>query len=63
MCRHEWVEQEKRIHPPKHCSFRVRYNVCVKCGEITATIAQRKKNRKQSNGAYNKYARQQMSEG
>jgi hypothetical protein len=60
-CAHELAEQRKRVTPPKHVNFEIRFNRCSVCGDIQATPEQRKKNTKHSNYAYNKCKEQRTS--
>jgi len=57
---HNFVEQRKRVSPPKYVRFEIRFNRCSECGVMRATPEQRKKNNKQANGAFNKYRRKIM---
>jgi len=59
-CAHDLTEQRKRVTPPKHVNFEIRFNCCSVCDDIQATPEQRQKNTKQSNHAYNQYKTSQM---
>jgi hypothetical protein len=57
-CDHDWSDRDKRVSPPKHVSFEIRYQKCRKCERVQATDKQRQRNRKQANYAYNVWLRQ-----
>lgn len=61
-CKHNTlIEERKRVTPPKHVNFEIRFNRCPECGDIVATPEQRKKNHKQANYAYNSYKNRNMA--
>ena len=60
-CKHQWVEERKRVNPPKHANFEIRFNRCSECGDVAATPEQRQKNKKHSNHAHNVYVRESFN--